>query len=151
MIVSTEKLLEELKAIKDSTSKMPYIGYDFFTKRDSIPFWQNLPISSEYKLGPGDEIIISMWGESNSFHSEVINRDGQVFLDNVGILNLGGKSLASAKNYIISKFSRVYSTLVGQNPKSFIDLTLGELKSINVPFVGFVNIPGCTCCIHFQM
>ncbi len=142
LIVTTEKLLEELKIIKDSTSKMPYIGYDFFTKRDTIPFWQNLPISSEYKLGPGDEIIISLWGESNSFHSEIINRDGQVFLDNVGILNLGGKSILNAKNYIISKYSRVYSTLVGQNPKSFIDLTLGELKSINVHFVGFVNIPG---------
>ena len=43
---------------------------------------------------------------------------------------------------IISKYSKVYSTLVGNNPKSYIDLTLGELKSINIHFVGFVNIPG---------
>ncbi len=142
LLVNTEKLLQQLRFFEDSVQKMPYVGYDFFTKRDTIPFWQNLPISKKYILGPGDEVIIALWGESNSDYTETINRDGQIFIKNIGILNLGGKSLDDAKNYIISKFSRVYSTLIGQSPKSFIDLTLGELKSVNVHFVGFVNIPG---------
>lgn len=142
LLVNTEKLLQKLKFLEDSTKKMPYIGYEFFTSRDTIPFWQNLPISRNYRLGPGDEIIIALWGESNSYLSETINRDGQIFIENIGILNLGGKSVQDAKNYVISKYSRVYSTLLGQNPKSFIDLTLGELKSLNVHFVGYVNIPG---------
>tara|TARA_Y100001958_G_C21245259_1_gene574826 strand:+ start:2931 stop:4865 length:1935 start_codon:yes stop_codon:yes gene_type:complete len=142
LLVNTEKLLQQLKFLEDSSKKMPYVGYDFFTLRDSISFWQNLPISKNYKLGPGDEVIISLWGESNSNYSELINRDGQVFIENIGILNLGGKSLSESKKYILSKFSRVYSTLIGDSPKSFIDLTIGELKSVNVHFVGFVNIPG---------
>ncbi len=142
LLVNTEKLLQKLKFLEDSTKKMPYVGYEFFTSRDTIPFWQNLPISRNYILGPGDEIIIALWGESNSYLSETINRDGQIFIENIGILNLGGKSVQDAKNYVISKYSRVYSTLLGQNPKSFIDLTLGELKSLNVHFVGYVNIPG---------
>ena len=45
LLINTEKLLEELKSMEDSVKKMPYVGYEFFTKRDSIPFWQNLPIS----------------------------------------------------------------------------------------------------------
>ena len=142
LLVNTEKLLQQLKFFEDSTQKMPYIGYEFFTKRDTIPFWQNLPISKNYILGPGDEVIIALWGESNSYNTETINRDGQIFIDNIGMLNLGGKSIENAKKYIISKYSRVYSTLIGQSPKSFIDLTLGELKSINVHFIGYVNIPG---------
>ncbi len=142
LLVNTEKLLQQLKFYEDSTQKMPFIGYEFFTKRDTIAFWQNLPISKKYTLGPGDEVIIALWGESNSYNTETINRDGQIFIENIGILNLGGKSLDGAKEYIISRYSRVYSTLIGQSPKSFIDLTLGELKSINVHFVGFVNIPG---------
>ena len=142
LLVNTEKLLQRLKFFEDSTQKMPYIGYEFFTKRDTIPFWQNLPISKNYILGPGDEVIISLWGESNSYNIEIINRDGQVFIEKIGILYLGGKTIEDAKKYIVSKFSRVYSTLLGNSPKSFIDLTLGELKSINVHFVGFVNIPG---------
>ena len=80
LLVNTEKLLQELKYLKDSTQKMPYIGYEFFTQRDTIPFWQNLPISKQYILGPGDEVIIALWGESNSYASETINRDGQIYI-----------------------------------------------------------------------
>ncbi|MBT5720846.1 MAG: hypothetical protein HOI72_01510, partial [Candidatus Marinimicrobia bacterium] len=95
-----------------------------------------------YSLGPGDEVIISLWGETEAQNTKVINRDGQIYIDNIGILNLGGKTVAEAKQYIISKYSHIYSTLLGKTPKSFIDITLGELKSVNVHFVGFVNIPG---------
>ncbi len=142
LLANTEKLLKQLDFYEDSIKKMPYIGYDFFTKRDSIPFWQNLPMSGDYILGAGDEIIISLWGESNSNYSEIINRDGEIFIENIGIVNLGGKSINETKDYIKIKFSRQYSTLLGSNPKSFIDITLGELKSLNIQFTGFVNIPG---------
>ena len=142
LLVNTEKLLKELRFLEDTVQKMPFIGYEFFTQRDTIPFWQNLPIFNHYILGPGDEVIIALWGESNSYFSEKINRDGQVYIENIGILNLSGKTVDNAKQYIISKYSRVYSTLIGESPKSFIDLTLGELKSVNIHFVGFVNIPG---------
>ena len=73
---------------------------------------------NHYILGPGDEVIIALWGESNSYFSEKINRDGQVYIENIGILNLGGKTVDNAKQYIISKYSRVYSTLIGESPKS---------------------------------
>ena len=43
---------------------------------------------------------------------------------------------------ILFQIFSVYSTLIGSTPKSYIDVTIGELKSINVHFVGFVNIPG---------
>ncbi|MBC8344706.1 MAG: SLBB domain-containing protein [Candidatus Marinimicrobia bacterium] len=142
LLANTEKLLEQLKYLKDSTKTMPYIGYDIFTKRDTIPFWQNIPIPKEYILGPGDEVIISLWGETESYNTKVINRDGQVFIENIGLLQLGGKTLTKANSYVLSKYSKVYSTLISKTPKSFIDITLGELKSVNVHFVGFVNIPG---------
>ena len=142
LLVNTQKLLEQLKFLEDSTIKMPYIGYEIFTQRDTIPFWQNLPIPKFYSLGPGDEVIISLWGETDTYDTKVINRDGQIYIENIGILNLGGKTVDEAKEYVLAKYSRVYSTLLGVNPKSFIDITMGELKSVNVHFVGFVNIPG---------
>ena len=142
LLVNTEKLLIKLKFMEDSINIMPHAGYDVFTSRDTIPYWQNLPIPKNYSLGPGDELIISLWGESESYNSKTINRDGQIYIKNVGLLNLSGKNISEAKKYIISKYSRVYSTLVGKSPKSYIDVTLGELKSINVHFVGFVNMPG---------
>ena len=142
LLVNTQNLLEELKFLKDTSFKIQNIGYDIFTQRDTIPYWQNLPIPKDYILGPGDEVIISIWGEFNSYISEKINREGEIFIENIGILNLSDKNLEQAKTYVNSKFARVYSTLTGENPKSFIDLSLGELKSVNIHFVGFVNIPG---------
>lgn len=142
LLANTEKLLERLQFFEDSTDKIPYVGYEIFTKRDTIPFWQNLPIPRDYTLGPGDEVIISLWGEIDSHENEFINRDGQVYIQNIGILNLGDKTVPLAKKYVLSKYSKVYSTLLGKNPKSYVDLTLGELKSVNVHFVGFVNLPG---------
>ena len=109
LLVNTEKLLEQLKFLEDSTKKMPYIGYNIFTQRDTIPFWQNLPIPKYYSLGPGDEVIISLWGETDSYHSKIINRDGQIYIKNIGILNLGGKTVDQAKEHVLSKYSRVYS------------------------------------------
>ena len=142
LLVTTEKLLKELEFLKDSSSKMQYIGYDIFTKRDSIPFWQNLPIPKDYILGPGDEVIISMWGEVDKYDLNIIDKDGQIYVENIGILNMGNKSIIEAQKYILSKYAKVYSTLIGLNPKSYIDLSLGELKSVNVHFVGYVNMPG---------
>ncbi len=142
LLVNTEKLIKQMNALEDSTQKMPYVGYDIFTQRDTIPFWQNLPAPKNYQLGPGDEIIISLWGESNGREEKTINRDGQIFIDKIGILMLGGKSVEAAKKYITAKFSKIYATLSSKTPKSFLDVTLGELKSVNVHFVGFVNIPG---------
>ena len=142
LLANTEKLLARLKSLEDTTENMPYFGYNLFTKRDTIPFWQNLPIPINYQLGPGDEIIISLWGESNGYEQKTINRDGEVYIEKIGILNLGGKSLLEAKKYITNKYAKIYSTLLSENQKSFIDVTLGELKSLNVHFVGYVNIPG---------
>ena len=116
LIENTEKLIDKLKLIDDSTKNMPFHGYHIFAQRDTIPFWQNLPIPKNYILGPGDELIISLWGETDFHISQTINRDGQIYIENVGILNIGGKSVEDAKKYILSRFSRVYSTLLGNNP-----------------------------------
>ena len=142
LLVNTQKLLEELKFVKDSVKLMNYVGYDLFTKRDSVPFWQNLPLPKDYVLGPGDEVIISLWGEVNLYFSETINRDGQIFIENVGLFYLGDKTLSSAKDYVFKRFSQKYSTLIGGQPKTYIDISIGDLKSLNVHFVGYVNLPG---------
>ena len=80
LIANTQKLLDKLNALEDSSNSFTYIGYDIFSERDSVPFWQNLPTPNDYILGPGDEIIISLYGSIEQNISEIINRDGEVFL-----------------------------------------------------------------------
>ena len=65
-----------------------------------------------------------------------------IYDDKVGLLNLTGIPIDQAKNYLKNQFGRIYATLNGRNPSSYIDVSLGELRSINVNFVGEVNYPG---------
>ena len=127
----------------NNTSRISeHFGYDYFTARDSVSFWENMPATSNYVIGPGDEIVVSIWGENQIRRSYVISRDGNIYDDEVGLLIISGKSVDELKSYLKSQFGRVYDTLNGSNPSSFIDVTLGDFGSINVNFVGQVKYPG---------
>ena len=119
-----------------------FFGYTFFTKRDTVSFWENLPAPSNYILGPGDEVILSIWGQTQIRQSYFISKDGKIYDDKVGLLNISGKTINESKIYLKNQFGRVYSTLVGNSPSSFIDVSIGQLRSININLVGQVNFPG---------
>ena len=140
--IPTEFIMAEKKDLEKTEKTLKYFGYNFFTMRDSIPIWDNLPLPSSYRLGPGDEIIISLWGETQLRSSYFIGRDGMVYIERVGQLNLTGKSMEQAGSYLEKQFQKVYETLKGSNPSTFLDVSLGKLKSINVTFVGEVKLPG---------
>ena len=133
--------LNVLFEMSDSLRPIEDFGYNFFSPRDSIPFIDNLKITDEYVLGYGDEVIFSVWGQVEQYE-KLIERDGTVFIDNVGLLYLGGKTLKVAKSYINDRFARVYSTLKSKPKLSFINISLGKLKQISVSVGGHVNYPG---------
>jgi len=121
---------------------LKHFGYDFFTLRDTVAFWENLPTPANYQLGPGDELVVSLWGETQLRETYTINREGKIYDDKVGLLILMGKSMEGAKKYLQTQFGRIYATLNGKSPSTFIDVSMGELRSINVNFVGQVQFPG---------
>ena len=121
---------------------LSYFGYDYFLNKDKILNIDNLPPPQDYILGPGDEIVISIWGDVENISSYIINRDGKVFIDNIGQVHLTGKTIELAKSNLYDKFSNIYSTLKDTSPTTFFDLSLGTLKSINVNIIGEVNQPG---------
>ena len=132
----------ELDKKEDDELRLKHFGYEFFTTRDTISIWNNLPMPSSYILGPGDEIIISLWGETQLRDNYTIGREGMVYVERVGQLSLTGKSMEQAKKYLEKQFQKVYETLKGSRPSTYMDVSLGQLKSINVTFVGEVKSPG---------
>lgn len=121
---------------------LSYFGYNIFTQRDSIAFWKNLPAPDNYILGPGDEVEISLWGETQLNEHYSINRNGNIYVERVGLIKLIGKSVSSARKLIENQFKQNFATLRGKYPSSFIEITINATKTINVHFVGEVNIPG---------
>ena len=53
-----------------------------------------------------------------------------------------GKTIEDGEKYLNNKFGKIYSTLRGNKPTTYMDLSLGKLRSINVNFVGEVSFPG---------
>ncbi|MFC1484013.1 SLBB domain-containing protein [Candidatus Neomarinimicrobiota bacterium] len=123
-------------------SQQEYFGYAFFNDHERIDLWENLPLPADYRLGAGDEIIISIWGETQSRSEHTINRSGSIYIDKVGLVHLSGRTLGECKSYLRTQFERVYSTLRGPKSTTYIDVTIGNLKLINVTFVGEVTYPG---------
>ena len=137
-----KQIKDELIKLSDTTNSLIPFGYDYFVKRDSVYFTDNKKINTEYVLGSGDEILITMWGDVELNIKKVINKNGSVFIDNVGQITLSGKSINDALKVLKERFSVKYSTLESLNPTTFIDISVGRLNPININMLGSVNLPG---------
>ena len=135
-------LLNNLIVLSDSLKPISDFGYNYFFLRDSIQYIDNIKITSNYILGFGDEIIISLWGQAEQHEKKFIQRDGTIYIEDVGLLYLSGKNLSDAKKYISNRFSKVYSTLNTKPQTTFIDVSIGKIKNINITVAGNVNMPG---------
>jgi len=143
--INTEESVEvipETVTIESNTPSAPslYFGYNYF-KRD-INFFDNVPTPPDFKLGPGDEIILSLWGETNSRENLILNKEGLIYYENVGFINLSNKNLKEAESVLLEELSRIYSTLKDKDNPTQLMLELGKLKSINVYFSGQIENPG---------
>ena len=117
-----------------------YFGYNYFVQ--DINFFDNIPTPSDFKLGPGDEVIISLWGETNQRNKYLIDRNGMIFFENIGFVNVSNKTIEEAETLLVDKLSKIYSTLKDKNNPTSLMLELGKIKSINVYFTGQVMKPG---------
>ena len=101
-----------------------------------------MPAPAEYRLGPGDKILISMWGEINFQETFTIDRKGMIYYPKIGFISIANNTLDSAEKILIEEFSKIFSSLNDEEYKSSLMLTLGELKSINIYFSGNIENPG---------
>ena len=137
----TDPVLETVDIAVDSPEAgSQYFGYNYFKK--DINFFDNIPAPSDFRLGPGDELTLSLWGETNSREKFIINKEGLIYYENIGFINLSNKTLREAESILIEELASIYSTLKDQNNPTKLMLELGQLKSINVYFSGQIENPG---------
>ena len=123
--------------------KKEIYGHNIFKNRDlTFEPSANLATPQNYRLGPGDEVIIDIWGAAQNTIQEVISPDGNIMVEDLGPVYLNGKTVQEADAYIKKVFSQIYSGLDGEDANSSIKLSLGQNRSILVNVMGDVENPG---------
>ena len=102
------------------------------------------PVDPNYPLGPGDEIVLTLWGDTEQFHRLRIDREGKILIPDIGQVVITGLSLERAEEKIKNRLSGVYSGLdpLSGSQSTFFDLSLGKLRSIRIFIMGEVIRPG---------
>lgn len=95
----------------------------------------NVPTPSDYRLGAGDQVIIDVWGASQTTFNGNISPDGTVTLEGVGPVSLAGMTVAEANKNLKRQLGQYYAD-------SDINLTVGQIRSIQVQVMGEVVTPG---------
>lgn len=102
----------------------------------------NIPTPVDYRLGPGDEVIIDIWGASQTSLRQAISPEGSITVEKLGPLYLNGMTIKEANDYVQRKFANVYAGVDSQDGPSQIKLTLGQIRTIQVNVIGEVAVPG---------
>ncbi len=118
-------------------------GHNLFTnKKLSFEPSANLATPVNYRLGPGDEVVIDIWGASENTIRQTISPEGTILVSGLGPIHLNGMTVREANSYLQHEFAKIYSGIVGKDPSSQIKLTLGDIRTIQINIMGEVAVPG---------
>lgn len=102
----------------------------------------NLATPPNYRLGPGDEVIIDIWGTSQNTIRQQISPDGTINIEKIGPVSLSGMTVSEANEYLKRVLGKTYSGLDAPDGALEIRLTLGNTRTIQINVMGEVVQPG---------
>ena len=125
------------KFVEVATGRLlPVFGLNFFTEAADRPSGlSNVPVSADYTVGPGDELVIRAWGSIDVDYRSTVDRNGQVSLPKVGSFNVAGVKAAELEKHLRAQIGRLYTNFN-------LNVTLGQLRGVTVFVVGPAQRPG---------
>ena len=122
-----------------------YFGMNlFYNKARRLTFEPNLNLAtpSSYILGAGDMLYIDIYGQSERYYEANVTPEGNLILENIGPISVAGLTIEEASKLIKSRLSRYFTGLSGSNPTTFLQVSLGDIRTIQVHLVGELRLPG---------
>jgi len=117
-------------------NKPRIFGHDIFNNKNlTFEPDMNIATPADYRLGPGDEVYIDVWGTSQKNITATISPEGDIDIEGFGPVQVSGLTVKQANN-------RLRSTLGQRYAGSNLRLSVGQTKTISVNVVGEVNMPG---------
>lgn len=139
ILITTQEYIElKMRSDKDSVK---VFGRDIFNKKN-LTFAPSMTIATppNYVLNAGDEVIVTVWGAAEGSYSLVVTPEGNIAIPSVGLIHVGGLTVAQAETRIKQKFAGAVSGL--SDGSVHIKVTLGDIRSIKVNIVGEAFAPG---------
>ena len=135
IIPDSTMMLKRLLAEREKNRKKVF-GRDIFNNKE-LSFEPNMNIATpqNYRLGPGDAVIIDIYGASQKTIQSTVSPDGEVTIEGYGPINVSGLTVAQAN-------ARLRNTLGSRYRSSRVKLTVGQTKTIMVNVMGEVKTPG---------
>ncbi len=141
---NTSDILADDLTSQDSLRADQVFGRNIFNTRNlTFEPSVNLATPSNYRLGPGDEVIIDIWGASQNTIRQAISPDGAINIQKIGPVYLSGLTVFEANDYLKKSLNKIYNGLNNAtDPSSDIRLTLGNIRTIQINVMGEVVQPG---------
>lgn len=125
------------KFVETATGRMlPVFGSTFFREAARQPLvTDNVPVSADYTVGPGDEILIRAWGAIDVDYRSTVDRNGMLNLPKVGSFNVAGVKASELERHLRAQIGRLYTNFN-------LSVTLGQLRGLRIFVVGPAQRPG---------
>lgn len=140
-----EEPIETVSERQPAAQPLQFFGYDIF-RGDPGVFQSSTfgAIDPDYNIGPGDEIIIMLWGETQFRQLFTVNREGFIFIPEVGQVFVNTLTLGELERKLFRLLSKVYSSINPSSGKAttFMDVSLGNLRPLRIMVLGEVAQPG---------
>ena len=109
MDLVTSEIAQPEKLSAEEDAKVVF-GRNIFTNRNlTFTPSMNIPTPTNYKLGPGDEVIIEIWGTNQATIRSTISAEGTINVQDIGLVNLNGMTVKEADAYMRKMLGRIYS------------------------------------------
>ena len=143
---SAQAILDSLRA--DSLAREERVsgpfGMSLFRRSTSL-FSPSLagPVDANYRLGPGDGLVLLLTGDVELAHDLVVTREGFIAIPQVGQLNVANLTLSQLEDLLYTRLSRVYSGVRrGAGATTRFTITVARLRTVQVFITGDVARPG---------
>ncbi|MDR3127251.1 MAG: SLBB domain-containing protein [Tannerellaceae bacterium] len=125
-------------------SKIVFGREIFRNKRLSFETDLNIPTPKDYRLSAGDELLINVWGDSELNLKLRVSPEGTVLIPNLGPVSMSGRTVSEAETHLKRELGRIMISLgsAGSEAKTFVSVSLSQIRSIKVNMVGELVSPG---------
>lgn len=138
---TNQAIKKDSVALTDEEKKI--FGFEVFANK-AMSFAPNLTMATprNYVVGPGDDLIVQIYGIAQATINLKVSNEGKVVIPNVGLSHVGGLTIEAVKSLLTQKIGTRYAGLGGANPSSYLQVTLANVRTIKVNIVGDVKTPG---------